>query len=209
MVATGVKPRLPDIPGIELPLVAGYSEVITGHVECGDNVLVIGAGGIGFDVATFLLGHELEDPEKWLAYWGIDSSLASRGALASPSRLPAKRRISLLQRKETPPGKGLGKTTGWAHRLHLTNHGVQMLPGVEYLAIEDNGLWIKQNGEDRLLAADNIVICAGQIEENQLYRTLRAENSGAPVHLIGGAERAAELDAQRAIYQGAELGSRL
>jgi 2,4-dienoyl-CoA reductase (NADPH2) len=194
---------------VDKPLVANYVEVLTGRARVGNNIVIIGAGGIGFDVATFVLGHRQQNKDNWLAYWGIDSNFESPGALATPLMPELDTRVVMMQRSEGPPGRTLGKTTGWSHRLHLKKHRVEMLTGVTYKRIEDHGLWAEINGEARFYEADTIIICAGQVEENALYAHITRNVPSLKAHLIGGAHRAAELDAQRAISQGAALGANL
>ena len=212
VLATGVSPRTPDIEGIDHPKVLSYVDVLRGGAEVGEKVAIIGAGGIGFDVSEFL-GHASHDgpefpaAEDFARQWGIDMSLAARGGVegvdAEPE--PLAREIWLLQRKASKPGKGLGKTTGWVHRLSLRNRGVKMMAGVSYTRIDDQGLHIEHDGQEKLLEVDNVVICAGQLPLRELQEPL--ESAGKTIHLIGGADVAAELDAKRAIRQGSELAS--
>ena len=212
VLATGVLPRRPAIPGIEHPRVLGYIEAILGLRPLGARVAVIGAGGIGFDVCTLLTqdgpSSSLEVAAFWRE-WGIDPQLAARGGVAGVSPVPPApaRQVWLLQRKAGRPGAGLGKTTGWIHRSSLARRGVEMLGGVEYLGIDDAGLHLRVDGEVRLLAVDNVVLCAGQEPRRELLDGLRA--AGQRVHLVGGAEIAAELDAKRAIAQGTRLAAGL
>jgi 2,4-dienoyl-CoA reductase (NADPH2) len=212
VLATGVYPRQPQIEGIDHPKVVSYIDVLRRGVAVGRRVAIMGAGGIGFDVAEYL-GHPPGDetafprPDEFARHWGIDLSLAARGGVegvdAKPE--PLAREIWLLQRKASKPGKDLGKTTGWVHRLSLRERGVQMLAGVEYRRIDDAGLHIRHEGSDRLLVVDNVVVCAGQLPRRDLEDPLRA--AGIEVHLIGGADLAAELDAKRAIWQGSRLAA--
>ncbi len=212
VLATGVLPRRPAIPGIEHPRVLGYIEAILGLRPLGARVAVIGAGGIGFDVCTLLTqevpSSSLEIAAFWRE-WGIDPQLTARGGVAGVSPVPPApaRQVWLLQRKAGQPGAGLGKTTGWIHRSSLARRGVEMLGGVEYLGIDDAGLHLRVDGEVRLLAVDNVVLCAGQEPRRELLDGLRA--AGQRVHLVGGAEIAAELDAKRAIAQGTRLAAGL
>ncbi|GIM91305.1 NADPH-dependent 2,4-dienoyl-CoA reductase [Paractinoplanes toevensis] len=202
VVATGVTPRIPDIPGIDHPKVVTYQELIAGKAA-GDRVAIIGAGGIGFDVGEFLL-HEPDEPlDHWMRRWGVTDPQTSPGGLAVKVKTPPRREVHLLQRKATTPGKGLGKTTGWVHRAALQDSGVSMRRGVEYLRIDDEGL----HTSDGLLAVDTIVLCAGQVSVRDLVEPLRER--GVSVHVIGGADVAAELDAKRAIKQATELAARL
>jgi 2,4-dienoyl-CoA reductase (NADPH2) len=209
ILATGIKPRKLNIEGIDHPKVLSYLQVLRDKVVVGEKVAIIGAGGIGFDVATYLVekGESLTtDLDAWLKNWGVDKSYQQSGALLEKkSSVPhiAEREITLLQRKTTKVGKGLGKTSGWVHRANLIKHGVKMLPGVSYKSITDNGLLIEIDGKEQLLAVDNVIICAGQESNRDLQQSL--EKGGLTVHLIGGANVAAELDAKRAIRQAAEL----
>jgi 2,4-dienoyl-CoA reductase (NADPH2) len=217
VLATGVLPRTPDIEGIEHPKVLSYIDVLGNLAPVGSRVALIGAGGIGFDVAEFLshaaaessteAGPDFPNTEAFTRQWGIDMSLRAQGGVKDvkpqPERSP--REIWLLQRKTSKLGKGLGKTTGWAHRLELKHRGVNMVAGVSYRRIDGDGLHITVDGEEKLLAVDHIVICAGQLSRRDLQQDL--QGPGNPVHLIGGVELAAELDAKRAIKQGAELAA--
>lgn len=209
VLATGIKPRQLDIKGIEHPKVLSYLQVLRDKVAVGDKVAIIGAGGIGFDVASYLAessGSLTTNPAAWLANWGVDQSYQHAGALDTDklfAKIACKREITLLQRKASKVGKGLGKTSGWVHRANLEKHGVQMIPGVTYKAICDQGLYIEVNGNEQLLEVDNIIICAGQESNRDLQQALEA--GGMKVNLIGGANVAAELDAKRAIRQAAEL----
>ncbi|MCA1779064.1 MAG: FAD-dependent oxidoreductase, partial [Xanthomonadaceae bacterium] len=217
IIATGVVPRIPGIQGQDHPMVLGYLDVLRGRRTVGKRVAVIGAGGIGFDVAEFLL-HEnvaLEpDPDQvdvaqFFDEWGVDTSLKTRGGVAGiepKPRLPA-RKIFMTQRSKGKPGAGLGKTTGWIHRTTLKNHGVEMLSGVVYDRIDDHGLHLTIDAKKRHIEVDNVVLCTGQVCENALYQSLR--ENGRPVHIIGGAKLAAELDAKRAIEEGTRLAARL
>ncbi len=207
VIATGVRPRVPEIEGIEHEKVLSYIDVIQGTVKVGQSVALIGAGGIGFDVAT-LLAHS--NQADWYRQWGIDVSRNSAHALldkSARSEHKAARKIYLCQRNTQKPGKRLGKTTGWIHRLGLRRAGVEMLSGVEYKRIDDQGLHIIRDAEPVTLAVDNVVICAGQLPNNALATEL--QQHGASVHLIGGADKALELDAERAIRQAAILASKL
>lgn len=210
VVATGILPRKIALAGADLPHVCGYTEVIRGEREMGAKVAVIGAGGIGFDLATFLLGRELSESagvKKFMDEWGIDMQYDHAGGLKKPASPPPLREIHLLQRKSTKPGAGLGKTTGWIHRSVLKKNRVRFWSAVEYLEIAGEGLRIRHGGEELLLAVDNVVICAGQLSERRLADSLAA--AGIACHIIGGALAAGELDAERAIRQGMELADRL
>ena len=213
ILATGIAPRTPAIPGIDNPKVLSYLDVILGRKPVGASVAVIGAGGIGFDVSEFLVQQGVatsQDREAFWREWGIDTHLEARGGVAGikPEVHAPARQVFLLQRKKTKVGDGLGKTTGWIHRTGLKNKHVQMLNSVDYLSIDNDGLHIRVGeGEPQLLAVDNIVICAGQDPLRELQDGLLA--AGQNVHLIGGADVAAELDAKRAINQGSRLAAEL
>ncbi|WP_354688350.1 NADPH-dependent 2,4-dienoyl-CoA reductase [Aeromonas sp. 19NY04SH05-1] len=214
ILATGIRPRTPNIPGIEHPKVLSYLDVLRDHKPVGEKVAVIGAGGIGFDVAEYLVEKRVAQSshgdgdlrrDHWLKEWGIDKQLAERGGLTPPEVDAPERQIWLLQRKESKVGDGLGKTTGWIHRTVLKNRKVQMLSGVQYLRIDDEGLHIQVGEQQQCLPVDQVIICAGQEPLKELQVGLQA--AGKPVHIIGGADVAAELDAKRAIRQGAELAA--
>ena len=203
VLATGVRPRQPDIPGIWHPKVVGYPEAIQQSHALGQRVAIIGAGGIGFDVAELLSAspHAVADgPQAFLDEWGIDRNLNSRGGLKPASMARSPRQIWLLQRRHDKLGRTLGRTTGWIRRTVLERRGVHMLGGVEYLSVDDNGLHMRVDGTERCLAVDHVVVCAGQESDRALLAPLQAR--GVPVTVIGGADRAAELDARRAIEQG-------
>ncbi|MDZ7886089.1 MAG: NADPH-dependent 2,4-dienoyl-CoA reductase [Mycobacterium sp.] len=214
VLATGVTPRIPAIPGIDHPKVLSYAQVLSG-AAVGDSVAVIGAGGIGFDVSEFLVTGQSPtlNRKEWQAEWGaLDPQDAPtvRGALTTPIPLPPAREVFLLQRTKGAQGRGLGKTSGWVHRASLKAKGVQQLSGVNYERIDDDGLHISFGSDRtgaRLLAVDNVVICAGQESVRGLDDELRAR--GITAHVIGGAAVAAELDAKRAIRQGTELAATL
>ncbi|HET7689271.1 MAG TPA: NADPH-dependent 2,4-dienoyl-CoA reductase [Nocardioidaceae bacterium] len=209
VVATGVEPRIPSIPGIDHPKAVSYADVINGVVEVGPRVAVMGAGGIGFDVAEFLT-HTDETLEEWKAHWGVGSPDAAGGLTEPKPRTPA-REVYLLQRKTTSLGKDLGKTSGWVHRAIVKQMGVEQIKGVSYDRIDDAGLHITVDGVSRVLDVDHVVICAGQESVRGLYDDLAGRNGVHldSLHLIGGADLAAELDAKRAIKQGTELAARL
>jgi len=209
VVASGVRPRNIAIPGADNPICLSYAELISGERQAGRRVAVIGAGGIGFDVATFLVHHQSTAIEvnQFMSQWGVDMSHSTPGGLKNPEFSSSDRELYLLQRKSTKPGAGLGKTTGWIHRSALKKSGVKMLSGVEYLGITDEGLGIHHNNETSLLSVDTIVICAGQVPELGLADELEANNVAH--HIIGGASEAAELDAKRAIFQGVALADTL
>ncbi|WP_282268649.1 NADPH-dependent 2,4-dienoyl-CoA reductase [Stenotrophomonas sp. PS02298] len=210
VVATGISPRKVDFPGADHPMVVSYLDVLLGRVKAADKVAIIGAGGIGFDVGEFLV-HEgpspALDPARWMAEWGVDTSFESRGALAKPQPEAPARKAWLLQRSPGKPGAKLGKTTGWIHRATLKAKGVKMLGGVEYLGVDDSGLRIRVDGQEQLLDVGTVVICAGQEPRRELADALQA--TGRSVHVIGGADVAAELDAKRAIDQGSCLAAAL
>ncbi len=203
VLASGIVPRRPEIPGIDRPSVASYLDVLTGRRQAGDRVAIIGCGGIGFDTAVYLLG----EGDDFFAFWGVDKDQRLPGGLMAPAPLTTARRITMLQRKPGRPGAGLGKTTGWVHRAVLDRHGVEFLAGVEYERVDDAGLHVIVDGRSRLIEADTIVVCAGQEPLRELYAPLSAR--GVAVHVIGGADVAAELDARRAIDQGTRLGLEL
>jgi 2,4-dienoyl-CoA reductase (NADPH2) len=184
-------------------------DVLQDGKPAGQTVAIIGAGGIGFDVAEYLThggGPEPETRDAFLAEWGVDMAMTEPGGLAASTDVPKPaRQVYLLQRKTSKPGDGLGKSTGWIHRTTLKVRNVVMIPGVEYRKIDDDGLHVTLDGEDRTFDVDTIVVCAGQECQRELQAELEA--AGIPVHLIGGADVAAELDAKRAIDQGARLAA--
>jgi 2,4-dienoyl-CoA reductase (NADPH2) len=209
VLASGVAPRVPDIPGVEHPKAIAYPDLLSGRRTAGQRVAIIGAGGIGFDVATYLTHRHGTQPdhEEYFATWGIDRTLIQPGGLVAPRPPASPRQVYLLQRKPGRPGSTLGKTTGWIHRSALKQRGVTMRGGVQYLGIEDRGLRIQSDTGPELLEVDHVIICAGQEPVNALAGVLR--EAGQPVHLIGGALLAAELDAERAIREGVILASTL
>lgn len=212
IVATGVTVRHPRIDGIDHPKVLSYLEVLRDRAPVGPRVAIIGAGGIGFDTAEFLV-HDANAPRPqpvadWAGEWGVDLNVAAPGGLAKPHGVTPARSIWLLQRKTTRPGAGLGKTSGWVHRATLARNGVVMLAGVQYDRIDDAGLHITVGGQAKLLEVDNVVICAGQDSLAELMPP-EGQQGGPAFHKIGGAALAAELDAKRAIREGAELAARL
>lgn len=202
IVATGILPRMPQIEGIEHPKVLTYLDVLKHHRPVGARVAIIGAGGIGFDVADYLSHRE---NDNFYTYWGIDVGMHHRGGLVPPKPSPSPREIYLLQRKKERLGKRLGKTTGWIHRQNLRMKGVQCLSGVTYQKIDDAGLHMMVDEQTRTLAVDHIIICAGQLSENSLAEALKAV--GKKVHTIGGAHKALELDARHAIAEATELAA--
>jgi 2,4-dienoyl-CoA reductase (NADPH2) len=215
ILATGIVPRMPRIDGIDHPKVLSYLDVLKNNATVGARVAVVGAGGIGFDIGEFLL----HDPHvalpvpltRWLGEWGVDLAADTNGGLCAPVPERPVREVYLLQRKASKLGASLGKTSGWVHRATLQRKGVHMLGGVDYKKIDDQGLHITVNGEPRLLEVDNVVICAGQDSLTELMSPQQDKQSdtGPRFHLIGGAALAAELDAKRAIREGAELAARL
>jgi 2,4-dienoyl-CoA reductase (NADPH2) len=215
ILATGIVPRMPCIDGIDHPKVLSYLDVLKNNAPVGARVAVVGAGGIGFDIGEFLL----HDPHvalpmpltRWLGEWGVDLDADTNGGLCAPVPERPVREVYLLQRKASKLGASLGKTSGWVHRATLQRKGVHMLGGVDYKKIDDQGLHITVNGEPRLLEVDNVVICAGQDSLTDLMSPQQDKQSdtGPRFHLIGGAALAAELDAKRAIREGAELAARL
>ncbi|STX28178.1 2,4-dienoyl-CoA reductase FadH [Legionella beliardensis] len=208
VLATGIKPRIPTIPGIDHEKVMVYVDVIEGRKVPGQRVAVIGAGGIGFDVAEWLT-HDPKDStlDQFYEEWGIDISGTHRGGVQPPVLEKSPREVFLLQRKKEKMGKRLGKTTGWIHRLSLKHKQVKMLSGVEYERIDDEGLHIRVDNQPKLLAVDSVIICAGQEELRDLFEPLRER--GQAVHLIGGAFKALELDARHAIDQACRLAALL
>jgi 2,4-dienoyl-CoA reductase (NADPH2) len=212
VLATGVAPRIPDVPGIDHPMVLTYGEAITGVKPLGKRVAVIGAGGIGFDVSEFLVTDSSPtlNLKDWKSEWGVADPWEAPGALTAPIPAPPAREVYLLQRSSGVQGKRLGKTSGWVHRASLKAKGVQQLSGVNYERVSDDGLHISfgsKRERPQLLEVDNIVICAGQEPVRDLEDELR--RSGVGLHIIGGAAVAAELDAKHAIKQGTELAARL
>lgn len=215
IVATGISPRTPKIRGVEHPKALSYLDVLRDKKPVGQRVAIIGAGGIGFDVAEYLL----HDPTialpvplaHWFAEWGVDPNARQHGGLIAPLAAHPVRQIYLLQRKNSKVGAGLGKTSGWVHRATLHRNHVKMLAGVEYQMIDDQGLHISVNGETRLLEVDNVILCAGQESLTELMpdQANPANRSGPRFHKIGGAALASELDAKRAIREGAELAAGL
>jgi len=201
VLASGVRARLPDISGISHPKVLRYDEVLSGAKVPGASVAIIGAGGIGFDVAEFLSAPKGGGGiVEFLAAWGVDPQGMGDGGLVAPKEESSPRAIVMLQRKSTPPGKSLGATSGWAIRMQLARRGIPVLGGVAYQRIDDAGLHILHEGRPKLLAVDHVILCAGQESVNELHGELAAK--GIAAVLIGGAERAEEIDALRAMEQG-------
>ena len=210
ILATGVSPRVLNINGIDHPKVLSYIDVLKHKKEVGRSVAIIGAGGIGFDVAEYL-SHEGESTSlnvnKFLEEWGVDKDFKSRGALMAPEVIESPRKIYLLQRSEGKLGANLGKTTGWIHRTSLRNKKVEMIGAVKYNKIDDKGLHIQISDSATILDVDHVIVCAGQIPLRDLFEPLKEQ--GTNVHLIGGADEAKELDAKRAIDQGTRLAAKL
>ena len=210
VIATGISPRKPDMEGIDHPKVLNYLDVMSG-ADVGQKVAVIGAGGIGFDISEVLI-HQGESTSlnipAFMQEWGVDMTMGARGGVEQMEQVfePAAREVYLLQRKKSKVGAQLGKTTGWIHRTDLAKKGVKMLNKCEYLRIDDLGLHLLVDGEEKLLDVDNVIICAGQEPRRELADQI---NSSLSVHLIGGADVAAELDAKRAIDQGTRLAAEL
>jgi 2,4-dienoyl-CoA reductase (NADPH2) len=210
VVATGIAPRQPDVPGIDHPKVVSYIDAIMGRREIGRRVAIMGAGGIGFDVAE-LITHSgpsgAMDIDVFAREWGIDFKNHPRGGVTGVVSQVATsgREVTLMQRKADSLGKSLGKTTGWTHRATLQRRGVRMVGAVEYLEIDDAGLHARVGGEDRLFEVDTIIVCAGQEPLRTLYDSLVAD--GVKASLVGGAFEALELDAKRAIDQATRLAA--
>ena len=215
IIATGVVPRDPKIEGQDHPKVLSYIDVLRSRVPVGKRVAIVGAGGIGFDVAEFLVqdGHSpTMHLDEWLSEWGVVDPEEARGGIAvdRPQPEPSAREVTLLQRKAGKHGANLGKTTGWIHRATLKMNNVQMIGNVNYERISDEGLLIthgEKHEHPTWLDVDNIVLCAGQLPLRTLKEPLAS--AGIPVHVIGGADVATELDAKRAIDQGSRLAARL
>jgi 2,4-dienoyl-CoA reductase (NADPH2) len=204
VIATGVEPRMPAIPGIDHAKAVSYADVLNGTVVTGKRVAVVGAGGIGVDVSVFLT-HTPESVADWLAHWGVGDPALHPGGLTSPKDREPAREVVLIQRKTGMIGAGLAKTSGWAHRAVLKQSGVTQISGATYDLIDDAGLHITVDGKPRVLDVDHVVICAGQESVRGLYDDLVA--AGRDVQIIGGADVAAELDAKRAIEQGVRLAA--
>ena len=208
VIATGVTPRLPDIPGLDHPKVISYQQLLEQRPELGERVAIIGSGGIGMDVAEYLTAPETpESVSDFLHYWGVDQQTSNQGALMEPVDMPSRRSVYLCQRGAGLPGKGVGLTTVWAHRLTLQKRGVQFLSELEYIDINDQGMTVMIDGEQRFIDVDQVVNCSGQVSRNQLVDELAT--LGIDCHVVGGAEDAKKLNAVRAIRQGAEVGQQL
>ncbi len=210
VLASGVTPRIPDLKGIDHPKVVNYLDVLREHVPVGSTVAIMGAGGIGFDVAEYLTQSgpsATVTPERFYEEWGIDPSYQQRGGVTQVQLERPARKVTLLQRKHSKVGGGLGKTTGWIHRTELKKRGVDMVPGVTYEFIDDGGLHMTIDDQPVVLDVETIVVCTGQEPQRELLDGLQA--AGASVQVIGGADVAAELDAKRAIKQGTEVAAAL
>jgi 2,4-dienoyl-CoA reductase (NADPH2) len=210
VLATGVTPRVPDVPGIDHPSVVTYQQVLRDHVPVGHRVAIMGAGGIGVDVADYLTappGLDSSSIADFYAQWGIDPSYSVPGGLVPPQPEAAARLVHLVQRKASPVGAGLGRTTGWIHRAVLAQRGVKTIRGATYERIDDAGLHLRVDGEPMVLEVDTVVVCTGQEPQRELYEGLLA--AGVHVDLVGGADIASELDAERAIRQATEVAAAL
>lgn len=208
VLATGIIPRIPEVEGINHKKVMTYIDVIQQKKTPGQRVAIMGAGGIGFDVAELLTHKEDKvNSSQFYEEWGIDITGKHRGGIKKPEAIHSLRQVYLLQRKKTKLGSGLGKTTGWIHRLSLKHKQVEMLSGVQYVRIDDQGLHVLINEKPRLLEVDSVIICTGQLELRSLYEPLK--QTGRPVHLVGGAFKALELDARHAIDQACRLAALL
>ncbi len=219
VLATGIVPRTPDIPGIDHPKVASYVDIVNGTRQAGARVALIGAGGIGFDVAELLSAADVADGsastgaagdpaiQVFTEEWGIDVGYTHRGGVKAAHDPPRARRLWLLQRKTDKVGAGLAKTTGWIRRTLLKKRGVGMTGGVEYERIDDAGLHVKIDGRREVMDVDTIVVCAGQLPRRELLADLQA--AGVAARVIGGADVAVELDARRAIDQGTRVALEL
>jgi 2,4-dienoyl-CoA reductase (NADPH2) len=204
VVSTGVRGRKLGIEGEDNPKVLTYTDVVLNKKPVGKKVAIIGAGGIGFDVAEFLTHEGHQDIPHFMKEWGVDMDYKTGGALTKNVQTTSPREVYLLQRSKGKLGENLGKTTGWIHRTALKMKKVKMIGEVTYQKIDDAGLHILVGEEPQILAVDNIVICAGQVSNNQLFESLKQKNINA--HIIGGALEAGDLDAKRAIEQGVKLG---
>jgi len=212
VIATGVAPRIPAIPGIDRQRVVGYADAISGRAPIGATVAILGAGGIGFDVALYLLERESRstlEPQAFERHWGITQGRSAAGGLAPEERgaPQSAHRITMLKRSHTPFGHTLGRSTGWVHRAELARHGVKMLKGVQYRRIDEDGVHVEIDGAEVVIPAHTVIVCVGQESQRALGAALEAQ--GRAPHRIGGAREAGELDAKRAMLEGAELGARL
>ncbi len=221
VIASGVVPRVPRIPGIDHAKVMTYQQVLKGHKVLGERVAIMGAGGIGFDMCEYVVhdgDSEALDKQTWMREWGVDGTNRSRGGLCPPEIAPSARKVYMLQRKQTRFGQGLNKTSGWVHRASIKMKGVETIGGVSYDKVDDEGLHITirsgkgehQTEQKRVLDVDHIILCTGQVSENALYQELADDQfSLFGLHLVGGAEFAGELDAKRAIRLASELAAAL
>lgn len=210
ILATGVSPRALELPGVEHPKVLNYTDVLKRHQKTGQKIAIIGAGGIGFDVAEYLLKEEHKgslEVTEFMDEWGVDMNYQDKGGLKDPNLEKNERTIYLLQRSKGKLGERLGKTTGWIHRSSLKKHRVHMLDSVQYIKVDDQGLHIAIDDMPQLLEVDNVIICAGQEALRDLYEPLTS--AGLSVHLVGGADEARELDAKRAIDQASRLAAQI
>lgn len=226
VIASGVSPRIPDVPGVNHTKVVTYQEVLSNNVQLGAKIAIMGAGGIGFDICEYIvhkgdapaLDHPLPIKEKWMKEWGVDGSNSHRGGLCEPQMEPSPRKVYMLQRKSSSFGRGLNKTSGWVHRAVVKMKGVETIGGVTYDKVDDEGLHItvtsgsgdQQTQDVRVLDVDHVILCTGQVSENTLYEELREQqNRSFRLYLVGGAEFAGELDAKRAIHMASELAASL
>lgn len=210
VLATGVVPRELDLSGVDHPNVVTYPQVLRDEVHVGQRVAIVGAGGIGFDVAHYITEERDDSRDELDAFyrrWGVDGTYTSRGGVTTHEPLTTSRIVTLLQRKDTKIGASLGVTTGWIHRAEIAQRGVKLRAGVEYVNVTDDGLRIRADGLDEVLDVDTIIVCVGQVSLTDLYDELNS--AGVEVHVIGGAALAGELDAKRAIREGVELAARL
>ena len=210
IIATGVSPRIPALPGVDLPHVASYAQVLRGEHTAGDRVVILGAGGIGFDTAEFLTqkgpSHAL-NAAAFRESWGITEDPTVPGAVGKPQAVESARAVTMLQRKATKAGAGLGLTTGWIHRAEVQRRGVRTMVGVQYDEIVAEGIRVTIEGEQQLIEADTVVLCTGQ--ESVITLADELDALGRSYHLIGGAKLAGELDAKRAIREGTEVAAAL
>lgn len=209
VVATGVEPRIPDLEGVDHSSVVSYADVLSGRVVPGRRVAVVGAGGIGVDVSHWLTHQDGETDEDWRAHWGVGDPALDRGGLTEPKPRTPAREVTLLQRKASMIGQDLGRTSGWAHRAVLKQAGVTQVTGVTYDRVDDEGLHYTRDGVAHVLPVDHVVLCAGQESVRGLFDALAEQDDAPAVHLIGGADLAAELDAKRAIEQGTRVAAAL
>lgn len=205
--SAGVRPRIPELPGVDLPLVMRYDELISGERTAGRRVVILGAGGIGFDAATFLTHSGNQSQEAFLAEWGIDKEIRVSGGLTKATHTAGFREVTVFQRSEGKPGERLGKTTGWIHRNSLRNKGVKFISGVRYLSVEPGGLRYEREGRECFQEADSIVLCTGQVSNTEGIQAI--QSGGVKMFTIGGSLMAGEIDAKRAIKEGHDLAHQL